>query len=683
MSFAKLSIDLEAKLANLQAGLDKAGVLAEKSAKRIGAAYGGVKTVIATLGPALAASLTFNGITAFLRETAAGIDALNDLSDATGASIENLSALEDAAGRVGTELSVVGDAIIKMNQQLASAKAGSATANTLKAIGLEAAELRRMDPAEALLKVAQALDGYEDDANKARIVQDLFGKSVKEVAPLLKDLAEAGKLNASVTKAQADEVDRFNKQLALMEKNATDAARGLTMGLIPKINEFFARLSAGREVFGGFWASMAANAGESQFVDAADGVKHYSSEIARLTANVEKLKRGGSIFDTLNAEAVEKDLQKARKMLDFYQRIAVAGGSAGGGRGFVNPPAAVGAPRLPDMPPEADKPAQKEKAPDYGYIQPLPESLANALDRLQQSDANKLAALRIELQELLDISAGGGSVPPEVLKRLHAEIEALDPAMVKAAEQKAKLDALLANTPSAIYDETIKDIELLNDWLARTGTLADGTFDPEVVKRWAEAVGKATERFNGLQKETAAVNESIGKDLGMAFSSSLEQAIIKFESFKDIALGLVQDIAQILTRKLVTEKVGKAISDWTDSINWGQLIGSMFGSANGNAFDSRGVVPFASGGVVTAPTLFRYAGGRTGVMGEAGAEGILPLKRGRNGKLGVIAEQGASSPNITINLSVPPGVSADEFRQSTRQMAVDMSRRINRVRGVS
>ena len=30
MSLAKLSIDLEAKLANLQAGLDKAGLLAER-----------------------------------------------------------------------------------------------------------------------------------------------------------------------------------------------------------------------------------------------------------------------------------------------------------------------------------------------------------------------------------------------------------------------------------------------------------------------------------------------------------------------------------------------------------------------------------------------------------------------------------------------------------------------------
>jgi tape measure domain-containing protein len=71
------------------------------------------------------------------------------------------------------------------------------------------------------------------------------------------------------------------------------------------------------------------------------------------------------------------------------------------------------------------------------------------------------------------------------------------------------------------------------------------------------------------------------------------------------------------------------------------LAGSIFGGggmtglfANGAAFDRGNVIPFARGGVVDRPTLFGMAGG-TGLMGEAGAEGILPLKRGANGRLGV------------------------------------------------
>ena len=54
---------------------------------------------------------------------------------------------------------------------------------------------------------------------------------------------------------------------------------------------------------------------------------------------------------------------------------------------------------------------------------------------------------------------------------------------------------------------------------------------------------------------------------------------------------------------------------------------------------------FATGGVVDSPTLFPMANG-TGLMGEAGAEAIMPLKRQSNGDLGVQAE--GMSPTINV-----------------------------------
>jgi hypothetical protein len=64
-------------------------------------------------------------------------------------------------------------------------------------------------------------------------------------------------------------------------------------------------------------------------------------------------------------------------------------------------------------------------------------------------------------------------------------------------------------------------------------------------------------------------------------------------------------------------------------------IFSLFGFSRGGVFAGGGVIPFANGGVVTRPTLFPMAGGRTGLMGEAGEEAIIPLRRGRDGRLGV------------------------------------------------
>ena len=68
-------------------------------------------------------------------------------------------------------------------------------------------------------------------------------------------------------------------------------------------------------------------------------------------------------------------------------------------------------------------------------------------------------------------------------------------------------------------------------------------------------------------------------------------------------------------------------------------------SANGNAFGPGGKVNyFADGGVVGSPTMFGYNGG-IGMMGEAGHEAIMPLKRDASGKLGV----GTAPVSVEIN----------------------------------
>jgi lambda family phage tail tape measure protein len=76
-------------------------------------------------------------------------------------------------------------------------------------------------------------------------------------------------------------------------------------------------------------------------------------------------------------------------------------------------------------------------------------------------------------------------------------------------------------------------------------------------------------------------------------------------------------------------------------------------NALGNAYAANGIVPFAMGGIVNKPTLFKFANGGvpgTGLMGEAGPEAIIPLKRGPDGKLGVSGGGGVSVGEINITV---------------------------------
>ena len=95
------------------------------------------------------------------------------------------------------------------------------------------------------------------------------------------------------------------------------------------------------------------------------------------------------------------------------------------------------------------------------------------------------------------------------------------------------------------------------------------------------------------------------------------------------------------------------------------------------AFAATRVRPFASGGLVTGPTAFPMRGGRTGLMGEAGPEAILPLERGPDGKLGVQSGGGGRPVQVVMNVSTPD---VENFRRSGGQIAAQMGRALARGR---
>lgn len=77
----------------------------------------------------------------------------------------------------------------------------------------------------------------------------------------------------------------------------------------------------------------------------------------------------------------------------------------------------------------------------------------------------------------------------------------------------------------------------------------------------------------------------------------------------------------------------------------GAAIGTANILASAGMLASR-VTAFADGGIVDKPTYFPMKGSRMGLMGEAGTEAIMPLRRTPDGRLGVEAQ--VQQPNITI-----------------------------------
>jgi len=103
------------------------------------------------------------------------------------------------------------------------------------------------------------------------------------------------------------------------------------------------------------------------------------------------------------------------------------------------------------------------------------------------------------------------------------------------------------------------------------------------------------------------------------------------------------------------------------------LLGSALSGLTGSL---TGATAFAEGGVVSSPTYFPMDG-EMGLMGEAGSEAILPLKRGADGALGVTASGGAAPVNVVFNVTASD---AQSFRKSEGQIAAMLTRTVGRGR---
>ena len=106
------------------------------------------------------------------------------------------------------------------------------------------------------------------------------------------------------------------------------------------------------------------------------------------------------------------------------------------------------------------------------------------------------------------------------------------------------------------------------------------------------------------------------------------------------------------------------------------LLAGMTPFAKGGGFVQGRVMPFAKGGVVSAPTAFPMRGA-TGLMGEAGPEAIMPLRRGADGRLGVAGPSGVGGRqvNVTINVQTPDVAG---FQRSQSQIAAQIGRALAR-----
>ncbi|EEI9212249.1 phage tail tape measure protein [Salmonella enterica subsp. enterica serovar Carrau] len=165
---------------------------------------------------------------------------------------------------------------------------------------------------------------------------------------------------------------------------------------------------------------------------------------------------------------------------------------------------------------------------------------------------------------------------------------------------------------------------------------------------WTLGASRALDNFLTQGSNVAGMTENVFTNAFNGMADGIANfALTGKMDFRSFTVSILADLAKMEARIATSKLLGSVLGMFgfgasaggsTPSGAYSSAALSVIPNADGGVYRSAGLSQY-SGSIVNRPTFFAFARGAA-VMGEAGPEAILPLRRGANGKLGVVAAGG-------------------------------------------
>jgi phage-related minor tail protein len=183
------------------------------------------------------------------------------------------------------------------------------------------------------------------------------------------------------------------------------------------------------------------------------------------------------------------------------------------------------------------------------------------------------------------------------------------------------------------------------------------------IETWTVAVNADTSALSTELRRAAG----LGRQFSSALIGAFDGIAVKGKDVSDVLRTLALRLSDIVLKAAL-----RPLEQGFGNLVTGLMSGGL-GFAKGGVIQRGLPVPFASGGVIQSPIAFPLAGGRVGIAGERGAEAIMPLARGPDGRLGIAARGGAGM-SVTFNVTAQD---AQSFLRSETQIAAMLARAVS------
>ncbi len=291
---------------------------------------------------------------------------------------------------------------------------------------------------------------------------------------------------------------------------------------------------------------------------------------------------------------------------------------------------------------------------DKKYFDPFLTALDTAQNKVREAK---------ELQSFKDLLPSLESYDQKI-----KEITSSKKELTAVEELDAQLSLLQTGKSQEAYNILVKTNPELATHIAQLRERA--VLQDQATQKQKDAANSFGVNFNESIKSYYDSIGNLGSDVGNAVVNTfkgLGDQLADFvttgkANFSDLANSIIKDMIRITTQQLITKPLMGVLGSIFPAILPGANAGVPNGTlpptdifkyvnnATGGVYAENGIQPFARGGIVDKPTLFPFAKG-IGLMGEAGPEAIIPLRRGRDGNLGVAGgASSSSSTSVVVNV---------------------------------